>query len=317
MGGVLIGGLYAPNGNPQPGPKFDYKLAWNERLIARAAELVALGEPVVLAGDYNIIPTPTALDVYKPERWADDALMQPEPQAQYRRLAGAGLDRRAPPSPPGRAGLHLLGLLAERLRPQRRHPHRPSAAQPGGGEAAEGGRGGPGGEGAGKGQRPRPDLGRAEVAPVIARRERRGNPAGSESTRLLRFGRVTSCPRRPDASPSFTLSLPPGRKRGFPPLARLLLLTGHAEEGVKTFRHQDPLRSLGDHLRARRRRGRPAACSISTNIPALGGWCSSPPAPAPSSWPAPSSSTPPGGPATAARACKGSLPGRRLIVTPA
>lgn len=88
--GVLIGGLYAPNGNPQPGPKFDYKLAWNERLIARAAELSSLPEPVVLAGDYNIIPTATELDVYKPERWADDALMQPEPQAQYRRLLAKG-----------------------------------------------------------------------------------------------------------------------------------------------------------------------------------------------------------------------------------
>ncbi|HEX9948437.1 MAG TPA: exodeoxyribonuclease III [Allosphingosinicella sp.] len=88
--GVLIGGLYAPNGNPHPGPKFDYKLAWNERLIARAAELIGLSEPVVLAGDYNIIPTPTGMDAYKPERWMDDALMQPEPQAQYRRLVAQG-----------------------------------------------------------------------------------------------------------------------------------------------------------------------------------------------------------------------------------
>jgi exodeoxyribonuclease III len=90
VGGVLIGGLYAPNGNPQPGAKFDYKLAWNERLIARAAELVALSEPVVLAGDYNIIPTAAEPDVYKPANWAEDALMQPEPQAQYRRLLGQG-----------------------------------------------------------------------------------------------------------------------------------------------------------------------------------------------------------------------------------
>src|SRR5687768_9338367 len=90
VNGIIVGGLYAPNGNPQPGPKFDYKLVWNERLAARAAELVALSEPVVLAGDYNIIPTSTPLDVYKPENWADDALMQPEPQAQYRRLLAQG-----------------------------------------------------------------------------------------------------------------------------------------------------------------------------------------------------------------------------------
>ena len=90
IGGVLIGGLYAPTGNPRPGPKFDYKLAWHERLESRAAQLVSLSEPVVLAGDFNIIPTSTVIDVYKPENWADDALMQPEPQAQYRRLLAQG-----------------------------------------------------------------------------------------------------------------------------------------------------------------------------------------------------------------------------------
>jgi exodeoxyribonuclease-3 len=88
IAGILIGCLYAPNGNPQPGPKFAYKLAWNERLIAHARRLYALDGPVVVAGDYNIIPTDR--DVYKPERWADDALMQPEPRAQYRRLLDDG-----------------------------------------------------------------------------------------------------------------------------------------------------------------------------------------------------------------------------------
>jgi len=88
VGGVLVGCLYAPNGNPVGSPKFAYKLGWTERLIARAAELVALDSPVVLAGDYNIIPTER--DVYKPERWLDDALFQPEPRAQYRRLLKQG-----------------------------------------------------------------------------------------------------------------------------------------------------------------------------------------------------------------------------------
>ncbi len=88
VAGVLVGCLYLPNGNPVPGPKFDYKLAWMERLIARAAELHGLDCPVVLAGDYNVIPTD--LDVYKPERWLDDALFQPEPRAQYVRLLGQG-----------------------------------------------------------------------------------------------------------------------------------------------------------------------------------------------------------------------------------
>jgi exodeoxyribonuclease-3 len=85
---VLIGCLYAPNGNPVPGPRFAYKLAWNERLIAHMAELRPLDCPVVIAGDYNIIPTDA--DVYKPERWADDALFQPEPRAQYERLLAQG-----------------------------------------------------------------------------------------------------------------------------------------------------------------------------------------------------------------------------------
>lgn len=88
VSGMLIGCLYAPNGNPVPGPKFAYKLAWNERLIAHAAELFGLDCAVILAGDYNIIPT--ELDVYKPERWADDALFQPEPREQYVRLLRQG-----------------------------------------------------------------------------------------------------------------------------------------------------------------------------------------------------------------------------------
>ena len=88
VGGVLIGCLYLPNGNPMPGPKFDYKLAWFERLIAHAAEMLATGLPVILAGDYNVMPT--ELDVYKPERWLDDALFSPEARAAWRRLLAQG-----------------------------------------------------------------------------------------------------------------------------------------------------------------------------------------------------------------------------------
>jgi exodeoxyribonuclease-3 len=86
--GVLIGCLYAPNGNPVPGPKFDYKLRWHDRLFDHAASLLEVDCPVVLAGDYNIIPTEA--DVYKPERWTDDALFQPEAREQYRRLIEQG-----------------------------------------------------------------------------------------------------------------------------------------------------------------------------------------------------------------------------------
>jgi exodeoxyribonuclease III len=86
--GIRIGCLYLPNGNPAPGPKFDYKLRWLERLTAHAAELLNSGIPVVLAGDYNIIPT--EMDVDKPERWLDDALFRPEVCSAYARLLENG-----------------------------------------------------------------------------------------------------------------------------------------------------------------------------------------------------------------------------------
>lgn len=88
VGGIVIACLYLPNGNPAPGPKFDYKLRWFERLIARGAELMATGAPVVMAGDYNVMPT--ELDVYKPERWLDDALFRPESRAAFHRLLEQG-----------------------------------------------------------------------------------------------------------------------------------------------------------------------------------------------------------------------------------
>jgi exodeoxyribonuclease III len=86
--GVLIGCLYAPNGNPAPGPKFDYKLCWLKRLHAHAEDLLAVGVPVVLAGDYNVIPS--ALDVYAPERWRDDALFRTEAREAFARLLAQG-----------------------------------------------------------------------------------------------------------------------------------------------------------------------------------------------------------------------------------
>jgi exodeoxyribonuclease-3 len=86
--GVVIGCLYAPNGNPQPGPKFDYKLAWLERLIAHATTMFASGVPVVLAGDYNVVPTD--FDIYPTTSYDDDALVQPESRERYARLLAQG-----------------------------------------------------------------------------------------------------------------------------------------------------------------------------------------------------------------------------------
>jgi exodeoxyribonuclease-3 len=88
VAGVIVASLYAPNGNPQPGPKFAYKLAWLERLRAHAAELLAAGVPVVLAGDYNVVPEPR--DIYPTTSYDDNALVQPEPRAAFARLLAAG-----------------------------------------------------------------------------------------------------------------------------------------------------------------------------------------------------------------------------------
>jgi exodeoxyribonuclease-3 len=88
IGGTIVGCLYLPNGNPAPGPKFDYKLRWFDRLAKHAKYLLESGAPVVLAGDFNVMPTD--LDVYAPERWVDDALFRPEVREAYRQLVDQG-----------------------------------------------------------------------------------------------------------------------------------------------------------------------------------------------------------------------------------
>jgi exodeoxyribonuclease-3 len=88
VNGIVIGCLYLPNGNPQPGPKFDYKLAWFDRLISRAQAILDSGEPAVLAGDYNVVPTD--FDIYDPRSWRRDALLQPESREAYQRLLAQG-----------------------------------------------------------------------------------------------------------------------------------------------------------------------------------------------------------------------------------
>jgi len=88
VNGVLVASLYLPNGNPRPGPKFDYKLAWLQRLASHAAELGQSGVPVALAGDYNVVPTD--LDIYPTRSWDNDALLAPESRAAFRRLLAQG-----------------------------------------------------------------------------------------------------------------------------------------------------------------------------------------------------------------------------------
>jgi exodeoxyribonuclease III len=88
VNGIIVASLYAPNGNPQPGPKFEYKLAWLRRLSTYAAELLAAGVPVVLAGDYNVVPTER--DIYPSRSWDKDALVQPASRAAFAALTKQG-----------------------------------------------------------------------------------------------------------------------------------------------------------------------------------------------------------------------------------
>lgn len=88
VNGITIGCLYLPNGNPAPGPKLEYKMRWMERLNSHAADLIQSGKPVILTGDYNVIPTEN--DVYKPERWVEDALFLPEVRAAFSGILSQG-----------------------------------------------------------------------------------------------------------------------------------------------------------------------------------------------------------------------------------
>jgi exodeoxyribonuclease-3 len=88
VGGVIVGCIYLPNGNPAPGPKFDYKLRWFRRLTQYAGKIIDEETPIALVGDFNVMPT--ELDVYKPERWLDDALFRPEVRKAFHKLAGQG-----------------------------------------------------------------------------------------------------------------------------------------------------------------------------------------------------------------------------------
>ena len=88
VGGIIVASLYLPNGNPRPGPKFDYKLAWFDRLVAHAADLLAADVPVVLAGDFNVVPAD--IDIYPTTSWGENALLRPESRAAFAQLLDQG-----------------------------------------------------------------------------------------------------------------------------------------------------------------------------------------------------------------------------------
>ncbi len=127
VNGILIASIYLPNGNPQPGPKFDYKLQWIERLIAHAGRLIAVGVPVVLAGDYNVVPPET--DIYPGHHEQANALLQPDVRAAFQKLLAMGWTDALRTLQPNGPLLDLLGLPSESLVQRQRHAAGPSAAE--------------------------------------------------------------------------------------------------------------------------------------------------------------------------------------------
>ena len=125
--GILMTSLYLPNGNPQPGPKFDYKLAWFRRLKSHAAKLLKQDIPVVLAGDYNVAPTEQ--DIYPTRSWDKDALIQPKSRAAFKSLLAQGWCDAIRSAPSIQADVHVLGLQAPALAARRRPAARSSPAQ--------------------------------------------------------------------------------------------------------------------------------------------------------------------------------------------
>ena len=128
VGDVVVGCLYLPNGNPAPGPRFDYKLGWFDRLIRHSTELLGERRRTVLAGDFNVIPTD--LDVYAPERWRDDALFRPEVQSAYQRLLSQGWIDAIRTLHPDERVYTFWKYLRNAYAPRRRAAYRPSAVEP-------------------------------------------------------------------------------------------------------------------------------------------------------------------------------------------
>jgi exodeoxyribonuclease-3 len=112
---LIVASIYLPNGNPQPGPKFDYKLAWFERLIEHAASLIASPQPVLLIGDYNVVATDGKEDIYSAASWKNDALLQPQTREAYRRLLDQGWTDAIASLHPGEAVYTFWDFFRERF----------------------------------------------------------------------------------------------------------------------------------------------------------------------------------------------------------
>ncbi len=134
-GALRVVSLYLPNGNPPDTEKYPYKLKWMDRLITFSRERLKLEEPMVLAGDYNVIPT--AADARNPAAWVKDALFLPQTREKFRALTNLGLTDAIRAVSDAARPLYILGLSGRRLCQGRRHPHRPPAAVAAGGRPAD------------------------------------------------------------------------------------------------------------------------------------------------------------------------------------
>jgi hypothetical protein len=128
MDGMIVACLYAANGNPHPGPKFDYKLAWLKRLNLHAASLRKSGAPVVIAGDFNVVPTP--LDICPTKSWDKDAQVQPEGRALFASLLKQGWTDAIRDRHQDGPAIYILVVLAQPVRAGRRPPHRSPSSRP-------------------------------------------------------------------------------------------------------------------------------------------------------------------------------------------
>jgi hypothetical protein len=195
INGIIVTSLYLPNGNPQPGPKFDFKLAWFKRLQRHAAKFLKQDIPVVLAGDYNVAPA--TLDIYPTKSWDNDALIQPKSRAAFKALVAQGWTDAIRELHPLDADVHVLGLQAKPLAARCRIAAGSFAAEPRTCAAPDQGRRRSQAPRRTRRQRPRPGLDRVEVVlamtPSSSLRAQRSNPSSSKKARMDCF--VASAPR--------------------------------------------------------------------------------------------------------------------------
>ena len=190
QGALRVASIYLPNGNPPDTEKYTYKIGWMKRLAAYARERLLLEEPLIMAGDYNVIPT--AADARNPQAWTGDALFLPRTRDEFRTLVNLGLTDAIRATSDDAGLYHLLGLPGRRLAEEQRHPHRSPVAVAGRSRPARQRRHRPPCAGLGKAVRPRAGVDRSGDRRKVTTgtRPRRVAGAREETARLSRELRI-------------------------------------------------------------------------------------------------------------------------------